>query len=283
MGQKISLLTRIVKYILALALFSIASVFFKSTTSTILQQIIAVTALICYFSVIFYSAKTKSRSTLGWCMAGLFLTPFIGFVILLLNPNELSSSDDGVGMLNKPLTSEEQGKLLIFLLLIVPFVIFIFGIIPVILLSFGLYLMKKNEDFSYIDTAVKNSKGYSWLVFIGSAVMVCYWGLEGYYDEFHVSLVYLGISFGYLISVDALFYNPLKIHREWVEQRGIFSTHAKIGSTSMNQTEDTPIDENELDKYSHADELVKWVKLKEEGHLSEEEFNKVKHTILKLN
>lgn len=61
------------------------------------------------------------------------------------------------------MNSGDQGKLLIFSLLMAPSIIFLFGVIPAIFLGFGIYMMKKNQDFSSIDTAVKNFKGYTWL------------------------------------------------------------------------------------------------------------------------
>ena len=69
-------------------------------------------------------------------------------------------------LLNQPLDSSDQGKLLIFSLLMVPSVIFLFGVLPAIFLAFGIYMMKKNQDFSSIDTAVKNFKVYVWLSLI---------------------------------------------------------------------------------------------------------------------
>ncbi len=57
------------------------------------------------------------------------------------------------------MNSGDQGKLLIFSLLMAPSIIFLFGVIPAIFLGFGIYMMKKNQDFSSIDTAVKNFKG----------------------------------------------------------------------------------------------------------------------------
>lgn len=194
---------------------------------------------------------------------------------------------------NKPMSSSDQGKLLIFSLLMAPSIIFLFGIIPAIFLVFGIYLMKKNQDFSNIDTAVKNFKGYTWLALLGCSISSVYWGnkylnvedscyYDWYYDdEFFVSLIFTGIAFAYLIVVQVLFYSPLKNHSEWVAVNGIFSTKTKSSKDSSIQAEVDIIKGEKLKQYSVADELIKWAKLKEDGHITEEEYNDARKKLLK--
>ncbi|NLD21684.1 MAG: SHOCT domain-containing protein [Bacteroidales bacterium] len=194
-------------------------------------------------------------------------------------------------MQNQPMSSGDQGKLLIFSLLMAPSLVFLFGIIPAIFLGFGIYMMKKNQDFSSIDTAVKNFKGYTWLALIGGALSSLYWGNKyfsaedsWYYDDyFFISLIVAGIAFAYLIVVQILFYSPMNRHREWVEVNGIFSTKPKSDKESINQSEVDIIKGEKLKQYSVADELTKWAKLKEDGHISEEEFNDARTKLLKRN
>ena len=146
------------------------------------------------------------------------------------------------------MSSGDQAKLLIFSLLMVPSLVFLFGIISAIFLGFGIYMMKKNQDFSSIDTAVKNFKIYTWLVLIGSIINSLYWDNHyfsaeksaSYADDlsdFYVPLIFTGIVFSYLIVVQVLFYSPLHRHREWVEVNGIFSTKPKSDNGSINQSE----------------------------------------------
>lgn len=190
---------------------------------------------------------------------------------------------------NQPISSGDQGKLLIFSLLMAPSIVFLFGVIPAIFLGFGIYMMKKNQDFSSIDTAVKNFKGYTWLALIGCILSSLYWGNKylsaeksWYYDdEFFVSLMFSGIAFAYLIVVQVLFYSPMSRHKEWVEVNGIFSTKPKSDIDSINQSEVDIIKGEKLKQYSVADELTKWAKLKEDGHISEEEFNEARIKLLK--
>lgn len=80
-----------------------------------------------------------------------------------------------------------------------------------------------------------------------------------------------------------LFYSPMNRHREWVEVNGIFSTKPKSDKSSVNQSEVDIIKGEKLKQYSVADELIKWAKLKEDGHISEEEFNEARIKLLKRN
>lgn len=201
---------------------------------------------------------------------------------------------------NQPMSSSDQGKLLIFSLLMVPSIVFIFGIIPTIFLAFGIYMMKKNQDFSSIDTAVKNFKGYTWLALMGCTLSSLYWGNKyfshryfgaensgsysnSYSVEFLNSLALTVIAFAYLILVQVLFYSPMNRHREWVAVNGIFSTKPKSDKSANIQSEVDIIKGEKLKQYSVADELIKWAKLKEDGYISEDEFNEARAKLLKRN
>ena len=188
----------------------------------------------------------------------------------------------GVMSNQDPLNSSDQGKLLIFSLLMVPSIVFLVGVIPTIFLAFGIYMMKKNQDFSSIDTAVKYVKGYLWLALIGSVLCSVFFGVGDYRDnELIISLFWLAISFAYLIVVNTLFYSPLKRHSEWVAVNGIFSTKPKSATKPAIESEVDIIKGEKLKQYSVADELIKWAKLKEEGHISEDEFNEARAKLLK--
>ena len=195
------------------------------------------------------------------------------------------------------MSSGNQGKLLIFSLVFAPSIILGVGIIPAIFLIFGIYMMKKNEDFSNIETAVRYFKLYVLLLLIGCLITYVYWVNESSYlnrnsssnmsynfdDLIFGSLLWAGVAFAYLIVVQVLFYNPLNMHREWVEVNSIFSTKPKSDNRSIKQSEVDIIKGKNLKQYSVADELTKWAKLKEDGHISEEEFNEARTKLLKGN
>lgn len=203
-------------------------------------------------------------------------------------------------MTNRPLNSSDQAKLLIFSLLMLPSIIFIVGIIPGLFLGFGLFMMKKNEDFSHIETATRNFKGYVGLILIGCIISVAYFAStygnpehywqstyfepEWKYDEeFFVSCVFASISIIYLVIVKVLFLNPLKAHSEWVPVNGIFSSKPKVQNAQTEDSEVNIIKGEKMKSYSVADELIKWAKLKEDGHISEDEFNEARVKLLKRN
>ncbi len=281
-------------------------------------------------------------------------------------------------MTNQPLNSGEQGKLLIFTLLFAPSVFLGVGAIPAIFLGLGLFMMKKNEDFSSVEIAVKYFKVYVWIPIIGSVLISFYFGISvfscvesrlddksykgyescraaidddkrvlgvddtrglsgdeylrqlierGYISDakkaaaleactsekkvaekaeadawagslagklnmrrycwssdknkFFISMFLAALSFAYLILVQVLFLNPLKSHREWVVVNGIFSSKPKSAMQSSTGAEMSIMNAEKLKQYSVADELLKLAKLKEDGHITEEEFSEARKKLLK--
>lgn len=203
-------------------------------------------------------------------------------------------------MKNQPLNSSEQSKILIFSLLLAPSIVFGVGAIPALFIGFGVFMLKKHEDFSHVETAVRNSKAYISLLLVGCILVAIYLGSTygdpdytgsygssygRWYNEgaFIVSLIFAGLALTYIVLINVLFLNPLKAHSEWVEKNGIFSSRIKY-SISQSEASDLDIIKGEkLKRYSVADELIKWAKLKEDGHISEDEFNEARAKLLKRN
>jgi hypothetical protein len=191
---------------------------------------------------------------------------------------------------NQPLSSGDHSKIVIFILLFLPSIGFLVGVIPAILLIFGIFMMKKNEDFNHIKTAVKICRGY---IFVGLLVSVGIIMYQGHYLITHQKsmsffnlaplLILMSIPILYLVFLSKLFFNPLSRHKKWVEVNGIFSTKPKSGKDSNNQSEVNIIKGEKLKQYSVADELIKWARLKEDGHISDEEFNEARVKLLKRN
>ena len=200
-------------------------------------------------------------------------------------------------VVNQPLTSGDHSKIIIFILLFLPSVFFGVGVIPAIFLIFGIFMMKKNEDFSHIETAVNNFKGYTFLALLICGGFSVYFGYmhmtteytenmyswEKYDDEFYIFLLLTSIPIMYLIFIAKLFFNPLSQHREWVEVNGMFSAKARSLIKTKSESEVDIIKGEKLKQYSVADELIKWGKLKEDGHISEVEFNEAREKLLKRN
>jgi len=193
---------------------------------------------------------------------------------------------------NYPLNSSDQSKLLIFTFLLIPSIIGLFGIVPIIFLIFGLFMAKKNEDFSHIEIAVKNFKFCAALPLIGSMFFAMYFigsndDRDHRFDSLSTNLAICffvaAIAISYLIAVQILFVNPLRQHSDWVKKNGIFSSKSKTSMSFLGESEVDIIKGEKLKSYSVADELLKWAKLKEAGHISEEQFNEARTKLLKRN
>jgi hypothetical protein len=183
-------------------------------------------------------------------------------------------------MINKPMSSSDQGKILIFTIILLPSILFFVGIIPSIFLSFGLYMMKRNKDFSYIDVSVRYFKRYVWIVLILFVFMFIFVLVkEPSYHNIELSFLYCSIAIIYLVSVNILFYGPLSRHSQWVENNGVFS--GKLNLKNQEDDEPSTIKFEKSSKYTIADELMKYSLLKENGHITDEEFDKAKENLLK--
>jgi len=204
---------------------------------------------------------------------------------------------------NQPLDGSDQGKLLIFSLLMVPSVVLLFGVLPAIFLGFGIYMMKKNQDFSSIDTAVNYFKIYFWLSIVVAVFILFFWyddwttclrmeaarWCRWRLDNVFFSLLGAVIAIIYLIAVNILFYSPLKRHSEWVAVNGIFSKKPKSATKPPTDPEVYVIKAEKLkttkDKDiaaidSKADALLKWNDLLAKGAITQEEYDKAKRDLL---
>lgn len=183
---------------------------------------------------------------------------------------------------NTPLASNDQAKLLIFTLLLAPTVFFVAGIIPAIFLVFGIYMTKKNQDFSHIEVAFRNVRRLTFWLSVGGLVWSVLWLItQGVsYGDWLTPIGLMSIPcFAYYLAVNHLFYRPLKSRYLWVEKNGIFS-NTRISTTVTPASFDIMKGEM-LKQYSVADELLKWAKLKEDGHITEQEFNEAREKLLK--
>jgi hypothetical protein len=203
---------------------------------------------------------------------------------------------DEIEVTNTPLTSGEQGKVFVFALLMLPTLLAIVGILPAIFLIFGVVLLKKNKDFSAIETSVKLMRGYLWVGLLIAGGFTIYWastygtdaatykyGDGGWMNEaaFYASATISVILIVYMILVNALYLSPLRNHKDWVEINGIFSSSTAESNQPMKGNDIKIIKGENLSSYSVADELIKWAQLKEDGHISEIEFNEARAKLLK--
>jgi len=183
-------------------------------------------------------------------------------------------------MTDTPLNSTDHAKILIFGLLMLPAIGLGLGIIPAIFLLFGLFMRSKSGDFSHIETAIRNYKLYSYLLIAIFGFIAMTSGSER--GVFEVSLSIMLSTIFALVSVKFLFQAPLVAHAEWVAKNGIFSSKPKAGNDSSN-SEVQILKGDRLKHYSVADELIKWAKLKEDGHITELQYEQAREKILQKN
>lgn len=201
-------------------------------------------------------------------------------------------------MKNEPLTSNEHYKLFLFFLLLIPSIILLVGIIPVLALAIGFYLMKKNNDFSSIEASVKAFNIYCFLIsiigliwFVVFSVMSVSEYLSDPNDWRNISaLEFAGISalfagilaviFAHVFMTKRLYLVPLRNHSEWVVANGIFSNKSQTTPQASPKHGIDILQSQKLKQYSVADELVKWAKLKEDGHISDDEFDEARSKLL---
>lgn len=198
---------------------------------------------------------------------------------------------------NEPLASGDQAKIFVFSLLLVPTIFTFVGILPAIFIGFGIVLLKKNKDFSAVETSVKLVFGYLWIFLVViSAIALYNLGADGAEpastsyaaraprpnrdENVFVALVLLAINVAYMIFVKALYLSPLRKHREWVANNGIFSKTSRSSRRGGSGSDMKIIKGENMRSYSVADELSKWAKLRDEGVVSEQEFKEARNKIL---
>ena len=191
-------------------------------------------------------------------------------------------------MQNEPLSASDLSKLFIFALLLLPTNLIFVGIIPSLFVIFGLVMTRRSKDFSHIETAARNLKGYCSLLIVLGLGLAGYvamtdgaihsWG--DFREGFLIGALVAFIAAIFFALVNTLFLGPLARHRNWVAQHGLFSNKPVIGTSASSSGELDIVRGEKLRTYSVADELLKWAKLKDEGHITDEEFSNARKKLL---
>lgn len=196
-------------------------------------------------------------------------------------------------MKDQPLSSNELSKIVIFVLLSIPSIVFLVGIIPALFLFFGVFMMKKSGDFSHVETAVRNYNYYVSVPLVLLVVLALYnmsnlspessYRYDNEISQIIICLVFVGVCILYIFFASKLFLSPLAAHSEWVVNNGIFSGKRKNSNATDDNSNINIIKGERLRSFSVADELIKWAKLKEDGHITEQEFNDARKKLLQRN
>lgn len=192
-------------------------------------------------------------------------------------------------MTDTALNSNDHGKLFVFALLLLPVAVCVVGVIPFLFLVFGLVMLKKTRDFAHIETAARNYKIYCWLFLIGFAITAAYvqtqaaetpWEARDRNNFTIILCVFGAVAAFYIAALNHLFLYPLRQHRNWIEHNSIFSNRSVGEFTDADLGKIDIIKGERLRSFSVADELLKWAKLKEDGHISDEEFTEARTKLL---
>lgn len=187
---------------------------------------------------------------------------------------------------NTPLDSTDLSKLLIFVLLMLPTLLAAgAGVIPAIFLVFGWVMARRNRDFSHVQASVRN---VTWYLVLLACLAVAI-GIYNYIADLEYSRSYAaGNLFGggagaaafltYIAFTRLLYLSPLKKHAAFVVAHGMFgkSTARAPAASPQAPAASAPVAAH----VTVADELLKWVKLKEDGHISQEQFENAKARLL---
>jgi hypothetical protein len=201
-----------------------------------------------------------------------------------------------------PRSAEDKFKIVFFFVLIIPGILYAaLGLIPAAILLFGFLMMRKNRDFSIVEISIRICNYYFAILLSVATIVVGFIWYEEYsrgyannfnaYDMLYPFIIFctgVAVCFHYLIYKH-LYLIPLRNHSEWVKVNGLLSDSTKPKNEEVKQN---PIikgkykrsDKNKnapLTEISVADELMKWVKLRDSGAISEDQFEDARITLMK--
>lgn len=178
-------------------------------------------------------------------------------------------------MASTPLRDSDYARLFIFALLLIP--INVAAIVPVVLLSYSVISAKDNRDFSRIESAVRYCRVYFWLIVAAVIATQIFLFIEG--EELMMLFFPVPIVIGliYTVALKKLFLEPLALHSEWVEEKGIIRRRKPLTAPPDG------LRTSESLASSSTDELVKLAQLKKDGHITAFEFEQIKKKLLSPN
>lgn len=191
---------------------------------------------------------------------------------------------------NKPLDSNDAGKLFVFALLSILPTIFGVGLVPALFLLFGIFMLRKSGDFGHIETAARNYRIFCVLAFLGVGSIAGFWVVQHleadswpadqYLENAALAAIGSLIPLIYIFVMQGLFLEPLRANKERIARKvSVFLGRSSLGSAGGIDI----IKGERLRSFSVADELIKWAKLKSDGHITENEFSDARRKLLERN
>lgn len=178
-----------------------------------------------------------------------------------------------------PLRNSDYLKLIAFIIVMLPTVMILgIGLIPLAFLTYGVVSAKDDKNFVHIEKAVSNSRNLYSILLVIALMSQLYEILHGEWDLIPFLLVSIGVWAFYIVSLNRLFLLPLVEHKGWIVENGIFSKRSECkNSVVEDNTSKNYIAGHTL---SVPDELSKWIDLKKNGHITEDEFQKAREKLL---
>ncbi|MHA3093335.1 SHOCT domain-containing protein [Acinetobacter brisouii] len=182
------------------------------------------------------------------------------------------------------LPSNDLAKILFFIVIqTATCFLFFWGVLPTILLFVAYLLSRRDKDLSMLNKAITFARRYAFLSIVIGVGIIVFIGLfdtdSDYMSDFLKNaflgvVLILGIGLCYIFFLNYLFRNPLNRYQAFVAENGIF------GSSVRSQKELSILKTENMKSYSVADELLKWKELKDQGLVTEKEFEEMKRKIM---
>lgn len=184
------------------------------------------------------------------------------------------------------LPSNDLAKILFFMFIqIVTCLLLFWGVLPTIFLFVAYLLSRRDKSLSMLNKAIVFARRYTLLsIVIGISIILLNLlrvftdgeiDMSPYLNNAFIGFfIILVVGIPYLIVLKHFFYKPLSCHQAFVAENGIF------GSSSRSQKELSILKTENMKSYSVADELLKWKELKDQGLVTEKEFEEMKRKIM---
>lgn len=167
-------------------------------------------------------------------------------------------------------------KIIIFSLLQIPYIYTLgWGVVPVLILILGFFLAKRDQKISTFNASIKWCKYYLYL----TTVIICLYTLYLIFfnQKYDTNAVFqdliipfvgcLLLPISYLLFLEHLYRRPIQ------NNPSTLFVSTKREELSILKTEN-------MKSYSVADELLKWKELKDQGLITEKEFDEMKKKII---
>lgn len=181
-------------------------------------------------------------------------------------------------MQESKISSGELVKIIIFIFLQIPFIFFIgWGVVPILILLIGFFLAKRDHEVSTLKSSIILCKYYTYLTILIMLIIAFY---NAFFDPKYRTPPYgrfedVIIPLGLFLTIPIIYFLIL----EFLYSRPMLKNALSILS-SKKKDELSILKTENMKSYSVADELLKWKELKDQGLITEKDFEDMKKKIM---